>query len=162
MQEEKPLEPVIPIIPEKTIEEDNFEMFQDMETLNEEEIQPITNSPFGVAPVDPLVFKKTTDSPELRAAAAYIPISTVPVEREKAPEEPTRQDFDSWTPGLPTSPNTVVAEVQETKTKQEKVKNISPQIKIQNPVRIVFTVLAVVIPLGLLAAAIYFGILLTS
>lgn len=155
-------EPTIPIVPE-----DDSTMFEDMETLNEEDIKPVGNSPFGVAPVDPLVFKKTTDSPELRAAAAYVPISTVPAEREKPPEQPEKKDYGSWTPGAPTGvtpvPETLKPEVKPSSEEKEKtvpVKKSKPDIG--NGLKIIFTVLAIIVPLAMLAGAIYIGVMLVG
>lgn len=155
-------EPSIPIVPE-----DDSTMFEDMETLNEENIKPVGNSPFGVAPVDPLVFKKTTDSPELRAAAAYVPISATPAEREKPPEQPTKKDYSSWTPGTPTGV-TAIAEPPKTHKKpnfQKKEKNVPiEKIKpdIGNSLKIIFTIIAIIVPLAMLAGAIYIGVMLVG
>lgn len=160
---ESDTEPSIPVVPEN-----DSEMFQDMETLEEEDIKPVVNSPFGVAPVDPLVFKKTTDSPELRAAAAYVPISTVQAEREKPPEQPVKKDYSSWTPGatitgatpVPTSSVEKIEPAVKEKVKKSALKKTNAGLG--NGLKILFTVLAIVVPLAMLAGAIYIGVMLVG
>lgn len=79
--------------------------------LPEADTDPAADSPgpFGVAPVDPLVYTQSQDSPELRASAAYVSdlkrrlaaeVFTAP-----RPEEPQQRDFERWTPqGEPAAP----------------------------------------------------------
>lgn len=144
-------EPVLPII---------NDMFEDVETVNDDEnVEPSKNSPFGVAPVDPLVFKKSTDSPELRAAAAYVPISSTPVERAKPPSEPVKQDYGSWTPGLPTGATEAVKQLKVKEPPTPKVKE--PEVKqVGKRLKILFTTVAIVVPLAILAGTIYLGVIL--
>lgn len=56
-------------------------------------------SPFSVGPVDPLVYRMDDTSPELRAAAAYIPVAPRLTIKEAAPTPPSRRQHASWTPG---------------------------------------------------------------
>lgn len=58
--------------------------------------------PFGVAPVDPLVYTQSDDSPELRASAAYVSDLkkrlAAEVFTEAPPTAPETQDLPRWTP----------------------------------------------------------------
>jgi len=60
---------------------------------------PTHKSPFGIEAVDPLVYRQTDDSPELRAAAAYVPITPRLQVKDARPVPPRKKYFGKWTPG---------------------------------------------------------------
>jgi len=71
-----------------------------MNELNpEENTVPARHTPFGVEPVDPLVFKKPTDSPELRPGASYVTVGPQLTARTPKPQTPLSQNYPDWTPG---------------------------------------------------------------
>lgn len=57
--------------------------------------------PFAVEPVDPLVYHKADDSPELRPAAAYVPAAPRLTIRESAPAVPETREHREWVPDAP-------------------------------------------------------------
>lgn len=62
--------------------------------------QPRSGGPFSVEPVDPLIYRQSNDSPEMRAAAAYVPVASRRLRLNEAkPEKPANQEHDQWTPG---------------------------------------------------------------
>jgi hypothetical protein len=63
-----------------------------------EDLEPTTN-PFSTDAVDPLVYSMDDTSPELRAAAAYIPVAPKLTIRESAPLRPQPRQHSAWTPG---------------------------------------------------------------
>lgn len=71
-------------------QEEDFEVLEPEDGLS---------SPFSVGPVDPLVYRMDDTSPELRAAAAYIPVAPRLTIKEAAPTPPSRRKHASWTPG---------------------------------------------------------------
>lgn len=109
-----------------------------------------TQGPFGTAPVDRLVYRKTIDAPELRAAAAYVPVSTPRRDfNATAPAAPARQEFKDWTPAADEPAST--AAMPEPFT--------DPELRtVSSTARIVFTILAVAIPLLLVGGAILLGL----
>lgn len=63
-----------------------------------ESLEPLGN-PFSTDAVDPLVYTHDDTSPELRAAAAYIPVAPKLTIRESAPVKPQPRTHSVWTPG---------------------------------------------------------------
>jgi len=57
------------------------------------------SGPFSVESVDPLVYTMDETSPELRAAAAYIPVAPKLTIRDAAPTPPMERKHEIWTPG---------------------------------------------------------------
>lgn len=55
--------------------------------------------PFSIEPVDPLVFGENNDSPELRPAAAYVPVGPQLGARTPRPRLPEERSYPKWTPG---------------------------------------------------------------
>lgn len=70
---------------------------------DDEESVPSTEhgGPFGIPPVDPLVYRPVIDddSPELRASAAYVAPTPRLHIREARPAKPPSRSFMSWVPG---------------------------------------------------------------
>lgn len=72
----------------------------DMVDIEEEKNTEPQFSPFGIAPVDPLVFRESDDSPELRPGAAYVPAASRITARRPPPNSPNdRQEYPNWVPG---------------------------------------------------------------
>lgn len=119
------------------------------------EPQPdLDHGPFAVGPVDPIVYRKSVDAPELRAAAALLSAQHLEIPREDAPAVPDRQTFKDWTPGdakpVEDTPNI----------------GTQPVVTVYKPRRQVLkgfvTVLTFLVPLGILAVLIRVGVLLTT
>jgi len=55
--------------------------------------------PFSVGAIDPLVYTMDDTSPELRAAASYIPVAPKLTIRDAAPVPPQHRQHEAWTPG---------------------------------------------------------------
>lgn len=110
---------------------------------------PAEGGPFGVAPVDRIVYRKTEDAPELRAAAAYVPITAAHRNLPSpAPVAPSKQDFNDWTPAVESNDLPVNPEPYT-----------DPELRsVSSTARVVFTVLAVAIPVLLVGGAILLGL----
>lgn len=111
------------------------------------------SGPFSVEPVDPLVFEQSTDAPELRAAAAYIPISAKrpPSAPIAQPPAPAPRPASRWTPGLQQDTSDITLPPGSLGTRN------APKA-----VQVLFTAAAVFIPLALVVAAVYFGLSLSG
>lgn len=126
------------------------------ETLNTDQIQePRQGGPFSVEPVDPLIFKQSSDSPEMRAAAAYIPV----VKRrlritDPKPTKPQQRDHDQWTPGSQDLRNPSPEQRQPAETDSTPA---GARIGLR-----ILTGLLILAPVGLIGAAVLFGFSLTQ
>ena len=67
-----------------------------------ETLESKIKGPFGMEPVDPIVFIKTNDNPELRLAASKIPFFTEIEIKEPAPVKPKKRKYTEWIPGFKT------------------------------------------------------------
>lgn len=56
-------------------------------------------SPFDTGPVDPLIFRQNSDSPELRPAASYVSVGPQLNARAPKPQRPEERSYPKWTPG---------------------------------------------------------------
>lgn len=115
------------------------------ETLKSDEQQvPRSGGPFSVEPVDPLVYRQSSDSPEMRAAAAYIPVANRRLRiRDPKPVKAEQREHDQWTPGGPQQPGTP-----------------APETPSAAPTRLgmrILTALLILVPLALIVAAVAFG-----
>jgi hypothetical protein len=131
--------------PDKNLQDDTAldTTFDDVE--NEER-----SGPFAVAPVDPIIFKQSTDNPELREAAAYVQMARRDNARptQAAPTARQKKDHTAWTPaGALPSGDVPASETSSNST---------------SSVRVIVTVVAVALPLAAIGAAIWFGISLLS
>lgn len=80
-------------------------MSSDEQWFDEESAAAPASGPFAVEPVDPLVYRRAADSPELRPAASYVPISSPLRSSTPKPVAPAHPSYPGWTPGgLPTAP----------------------------------------------------------
>lgn len=116
------------------------------ETLKSDTPQPPrSGGPFSVDPVDPLIFKQSNDSPEMRAAAAYIPVANRRLKiRDPKPVKPEEREHDQWTPGA---------------TRGDRVPVTAPDAAAsagQWGMR-VLTALLVIVPVALILAAVLLG-----
>lgn len=116
------------------------------ETLKSEEPLPQrSGGPFSVEPVDPLVYRQTNDSPEMRAAAAYIPVANRRLRiRDPKPVKPEERDHDQWTPGAKTTQPTDDGTINA----RTRVRGIGMKV---------LTVLLIVVPVALIVAAVVVG-----
>lgn len=118
-------------------------------------------NPFAVEPVDAIVFKKSSDAPELRAGASAAVRKTAP-ERVvvPVPEAPVKENFVSWIPGsVPVTGPTVVAGNEDEVVGDIVVKPLS---HVWSPTKTIFTVLAVIIPVLAVGALVFFGLKLSG
>lgn len=115
-----------------------------MTNQNSETVQP--TSPFDVEKVDALVYRRSSDAPEARAAAAQIhqfrDIAPLPRRFERLANIPVdlAVSDEAWVPGLDT---TEIARINE--PVEEKKSRVA---------EIAFGVLATLLPVALLAAAV--------
>jgi hypothetical protein len=78
--------------------DDQFDgQFDHQDDLVDDQDGPVTTV-FGSAPVDPMVFHAPTDAPELRAAAAYVPLARPITPRPRPPQAPEQRDYGDWVP----------------------------------------------------------------
>lgn len=118
------------------------------DTLKSDEPQPPrSGGPFSVEPVDPLIYRQSNDSPEMRAAAAYVPVvkRRLPISEPK-PEKPETQEHDQWTPG-------------DDGRKRQSPPN-TPEQPPQPPARLgmrILTFLLILVPVALIVAAVAIG-----
>lgn len=119
-------------------------------TFDEESESEQRSGPFAVAPVDPIIFKQSTDNPELRAAAAYVQMARRDNTRpaQAAPTARQKKDHTAWTPAgaLPT------ADASEAATSAGSTSSV----------RVIVTIVAVALPLAAIGTAIWFGLSLLS
>lgn len=115
------------------------------ETLKPEEPQkPRGGGPFSVEPVDPLVYRQSNDSPEMRAAAAYIPVASKRLRiRDTKPVKPETKEHDQWTPG---------AKGRPAKAASADLDATSGRLGLR-----ILTGLLILVPLALIVAAVLFG-----
>lgn len=114
---------------------------------SEEPQQPRSGGPFSVEPVDPLIYRQSNDSPEMRAAAAYVPVASRRLRaNETKPEKPQSQEHDQWTPGTPTPKAS-----HAPKGPQE-----APEPQARLSMRIL-TFLLILVPVALIVAAVAIG-----
>jgi hypothetical protein len=117
------------------------------DTLKSDEPQPPRQGgPFSVEPVDPLIYRQSNDSPEMRAAAAYIPVASRRLKiDEPKPEMPEAEEHDQWTPGA--------APVRVTPNKAQ-------ETPAEPPVRLsmrILTAILILVPVALIIAAVALG-----
>ena len=67
---------------------------------NKVEPKPAVKGPFAIEAVDPIVFVKTNDNPELRFAASKIPFFSEIEVKEPAPIKPKKRKYTEWIPGF--------------------------------------------------------------
>jgi hypothetical protein len=118
------------------------------DNLKSEETQPPRQGgPFSVEPVDPLIYRQSNDSPEMRAAAAYIPVANRRLKiEEPKPEMPEAEEHDQWTPGTtPVSPPV-----------QSRTKEVPSEPPVRLSMRIL-TAILILVPVALIVAAVAFG-----
>lgn len=114
---------------------------------SDEPQQPRSGGPFSVEPVDPLIYRQSNDSPEMRAAAAYIPVASrrLPINEAK-PEKPESQEHDQWTPGAK----------QQVSAPSSKASQEAPGAPGRFGMRIL-TFLLILVPVALIIAALAIG-----
>lgn len=100
------------------------------------------SGPFSVEAVDPLVYTMDETSPELRAAASYIPVAPKLTIRDAAPVPPRARKHDAWTPG------------GEATEPVEITPSSSPALRI---FKRAFSLLLVIIPLAAVAGIVWLG-----
>jgi hypothetical protein len=120
----------------------------DNTTYEDDQAAPAGKGPFGVAPVDALVFRDTDEAPEARAAAALVRSPQAHVEQTPAPAKRAKESYTSWTPEGATLAATTPETVVEAPT--------------GNRTSAIFTSLVILIPVVLLGGAVYLGLLLTN
>lgn len=123
----------------------------------DEESSASSASPFAGEPVDPMVFRKSQDAPELRAAAALLKAQLPAVPREEAPVATPRQSFGPWTPGAHVAAEDDVRSVHELEEEE-----LPPIQQARNWGKTAITALTFVLPLGVLVGVIYVGSLLAG
>lgn len=117
--------------------------WEDFEEFESETVDGPTG-PFLTDAVDPLIYSTDETSPELRAAAAYIPVAPKLTIREAAPTPPMPRKHQTWVPGGETA-----------------TPIIPPKRRASVVTRFVRSVLALVMiaaPIGVIAALVWFGI----
>ena len=118
-----------------------------------------TAGPFDVEPVDAIVFAKSSDAPETRAAATLL--DAIPeFEREAAPEAPKQEDHSSWTP----KPQGAAPEKQPEMYKPAVEYNSKQTEKVTFPAvgKLIIFFLIVAVPLALLTGAVIWGMKLVG
>lgn len=113
----------------------------------DENQQPRQGGPFSVEPVDPLIYRQSSDSPEMRAAAAYIPVASRRLKiDEPKPEMPDDEEHDQWTPGADP--------VRTTPQSQPKEAPSAPPVRLSMRI---LTAILVLVPVALIIAAVALG-----
>lgn len=106
--------------------------------------------PFGIEYVDPLVFHKSDDIPELRASAAKIPSFMTLEIKEPAPVKPAKRKYTEWIPGRKDYSNR--GDFSKYGEEASTVKSFSSKL------RFVFGMLIVSIPIILIILIVRFGL----
>lgn len=114
--------------------------------------------PFDVEPVDAIVFAKSNDAPETRAAATLL--EAIPeFEREAAPEAPKQENHSSWTPK---PENTELPQPQLYKQSEEYHSKKTEKVYFPAVGKLIIYFLIVAVPLALLAGAVLWGMKLVG